>query len=231
MHAAAVDADHRLGQEARRVAHVVGDLAAEQLVELDLVGRRDHFAVAVVDFELAGRDFGVVLLVLEAHGALHFGGCVDELAQRIERQRVIVAAGVDELEFARLVVMLLGVVAGEEEAFNLIGGVQRVALFLVQLVGVGLQHAAQVAGVRRAVLVDDGAEHQHLAVAEHIGRNPVERAPVDAQAQVALLLRGEAADRRAVEGQVVVARRAETSCRSRAGAGGLQGRRTAPSLP
>ena len=28
VHAAAVHADHRLGQEARRVAHVVGDLAA-----------------------------------------------------------------------------------------------------------------------------------------------------------------------------------------------------------
>jgi hypothetical protein len=39
VHAAAVDADDGLGQEAGRVAHVVGDLAAEQLVELDLVGR------------------------------------------------------------------------------------------------------------------------------------------------------------------------------------------------
>ena len=73
VHAAAVDAHHGLGQEAGRVAHVVGDLAGEQLVELDLVGRGHHFAVAVVDFELAGRDFGVILLVLEAHGALHFG--------------------------------------------------------------------------------------------------------------------------------------------------------------
>ena len=34
---------------------------------------------------------------------------------------------------------------------------------------------------------------------------PIERAPVDRQAQVALALRGEAADRRAVEGEVVVA--------------------------
>jgi hypothetical protein len=79
VHAAAVDADDRLGQEAGRVAHVVGHLAAEQLVELDLVGRGNHFAVAVVDFELAGRDFGVVLFVLEAHGALHFSRGVDEL--------------------------------------------------------------------------------------------------------------------------------------------------------
>ena len=86
-----------------------GDLAAEQLVELDLVGRGHDLSVAVVDFELAGRNFGVILLVLEAHGALHFSRGVDELAQRVERQHVVVAAGVDELELAGLVVALLGV--------------------------------------------------------------------------------------------------------------------------
>ena len=128
VHAAAVDADDGLGQEAGGVAHVVGDLPAEQLVELNLVGRRHHFAVAVVDFELAGRDLGVVLLVLEAHCPLHFGRGVNELAQRIERQHVIVAAGVDELELARLVIFLFRIPAGEEEALNLVGRVQRVAL-------------------------------------------------------------------------------------------------------
>ena len=61
------------------------------------------------------------------------------------------------------------------------------------------------AAVGRAVLVDDFAEHQHLARAEDIGRRPVERAPVDAQPQIAFPLRGEAANRRAVEGQVVPA--------------------------
>jgi hypothetical protein len=79
----------------------------------------------------------VVLLVLEAHGALHFGRGVDELAQGIERQDVVVAAGVDELELAGLVVALLGVFAGEEEALNLVGGVERVLLLLVELVGFG----------------------------------------------------------------------------------------------
>ena len=56
----------------------------------------------------------------------------------------------------------------------------------------------------RSVLVDHVAEDQHLAVAEHVGRHPVEGAPVDAQAQVALFLRRESADRRAVERQVLV---------------------------
>ena len=103
VHAAAVDADDRLRQEARGEAHVGGDLAADQLVELNLIGCGDDFAVAVVDFELRRRDFGVVLLVLETHGALHFGGRVDERAQRIAGQRVIVAAGVDVLELAGFV--------------------------------------------------------------------------------------------------------------------------------
>ena len=100
--------------------------------------------------------------------------------------------------------MLFGVFAGEEEAFNLGGCVQRVLLLLEELVGVGLQHAAQVAGVRCAVLVDDVAEDQNLAVAEDVGGHPVEGAPVDAEAQIALLLRGEAADGGAVEGEVLV---------------------------
>ena len=172
VHAAAVHADHRLRQEGRGQAHVGRHLAADQLVELDLVGGGDHFAVAVVDFELRRRDFRVVLLVLEAHGALHFGGGVDERAQRIAGQRVIVAAGVDVFELAGLVIVALGVGALEQEAFDFVGGVERVAFLLVQLVGVALQHAANVGGVRRAALVDDFAEHQHLARAETRRRAP-----------------------------------------------------------
>ena len=75
----------------------------------------------------------MVLLVLEAHRALHFGGGVDERAQRIAGQRVVVAAGVDVFELAGLVVAPLGVRALEQEAFDLVGGVQRVAFVLVQL--------------------------------------------------------------------------------------------------
>ena len=98
VHAAAVDADDGFRQEAGGQAHLVGDLAADQLVELDLIGGGDDFAVAVVDLELRGRDFRVILLVLEAHRALHFGGGVDEGAQRIAGERVVIAAGVDVLE-------------------------------------------------------------------------------------------------------------------------------------
>ena len=44
VHAAAVHANHRFRQERCRQAHVGGDLAANQLVELDLVGGGHHFA-------------------------------------------------------------------------------------------------------------------------------------------------------------------------------------------
>ena len=172
MHAAAVHAGDRLGQEGRRQAHLGGDLAADQLVELDLVGGGDHFRVAVVDLELRRRDLGVVLLVLEAHGALHFGGGVDELPQRIARQRVIVAAGVDVVELAGFVVASLGVGAVEEEALDLVGGVQGVAFSLCKPLRVPLEHAAHVGGVRRSVLVDDLAEDQHLAGPEDVRRAP-----------------------------------------------------------
>ena len=103
------------------------------------------------------------------------------------------------------VIVPLGVEALEEEAFDFVGGVERVAVLLVELVGVAFEHAANVGGVGRAALVDDFAEDQHFAGAEDVGGRPVERAPVDAQAKIAFALRGEAADRGAVEGEVVPA--------------------------
>ena len=86
MHAAAIDAHHRLRQEARRETHLIGHLATDQLVKLDLIGGPDYVRIAVIDFELLRRDFRVVLLVLEAHGALDFGGRIDKRSQRIAGQ-------------------------------------------------------------------------------------------------------------------------------------------------
>ncbi len=99
--------------------------------------------------------------------------------------------------------MTLGIGAFEQESFDFVGGVECVALFLVEFVGVSLEHAANVAGVGCAALVDDLAEHQHLAGSEYVGGSPVERAPIDAQAQIAFALRGEAADGGAIEGEVI----------------------------
>src|SRR6185437_6539622 len=121
-----------------------------------------------------------------------------------EREDVVVAAGVDEFEFAGLMVLALGVLAGEKKAFNFRGGVERVLLFLEQVVCVVLEHAAKIARVLRAILVDDIAEDEHLAVAEDVGGHPVEGAPVDAEAEIALFLGGEAADRRAIESEILI---------------------------
>ncbi len=109
-----------------------GNLAANQFVELDLIGGRDDFAIAVIDFELRRRDFRVIFFILKTHGALYFGHAVNERAERIARQAVIVTAGVDVFERLRAVVAL-SVDALEEEAFNLVRGVQRQAFLLVQV--------------------------------------------------------------------------------------------------
>ncbi len=205
VHAAAVHADDRLGKEARGHAHPGRHLAADELVELDVVGRSHHFRIAIVDFELRGRDFGVILLVLEAHGTLHFGGLIDEGAQRIARQRVVVTTGVHILERVAVGEFLFGVGAGEQESLNFVGGIQRVAVLLELRARERLQHATNIARVRSAVLIDHFTEHQHLAGAEVIGRTPVERRPIDAQAQIAFLLSSEAADGGAVKRQIIPA--------------------------
>lgn len=69
--------------------------------------------------------------------------------------------------------------------------------------GVSLENATDVATVGFAALVDNFAEDQHLPGAEEVGRTPVEGAPVDAKAQIALTLRGKATDGGSVEGKVV----------------------------
>src|SRR5438874_1986212 len=115
----------------------------------------------------------MILFVLEAHGALNLGRGVDEGAQRVAGKRVVVAAGV-----AGFVIAALGVGAGEEEALDFIGGVERVALLVEQPVGVALEDAANVRGVGRPILVDDMPEDQNFAGAEYVRRRPVERAPI-----------------------------------------------------
>src|SRR5438132_8245452 len=92
----------------------------------------------------------MILFVLEAHGALNLGRGVDEGAQRVAGKRVVVAAGVDVFEFAGFVIAALGVGAGEEEALDFIGGVERVALLVEQPVGVALEDAANVRGDRKS---------------------------------------------------------------------------------
>src|SRR5580704_1578252 len=108
---------------------------------------------------------------------------------------MVITASVDVLELSRLVVMPLGVLSFEKKALDLVGSVEGVTLLLVELVGVTLQDAANVASVRRAVLVDDVPEDQHLPGAENVRWSPIECAPIHSQAQVALALGSKAANR------------------------------------
>src|ERR1700733_15447027 len=50
VHSATIHSDHRLWQKGRCAAHSSRNLAANELVELNLVGRRHDLAVAIVDF-------------------------------------------------------------------------------------------------------------------------------------------------------------------------------------
>src|SRR6185437_173950 len=52
VHSVSIDSHHRLGQEAGGQAHLGCHLAANQFVELNLVGSGHHFAVTVVDLKL-----------------------------------------------------------------------------------------------------------------------------------------------------------------------------------
>jgi len=78
-------------------------------------------------------------------------------------------------EFAGFVVASFSVGTVEEEAFDFVGGVERVAFFVVEFSGERLQRATDVGFVGRAVFVDDFTEDEHFAGTEDVGRTPVKR--------------------------------------------------------
>src|SRR5579864_5705347 len=104
---------------------------------------------------------------------------------------MIVPAGVGVLERARLVVTTLGVQTAEKKAFDLVRGVERVAVAFEAIGRQPLEDTANVCIERRTVAIQDVAEDEDFAGTEHVGRSPIERAPIDRKPQVALALRGE----------------------------------------
>ena len=141
----------------------------------------------------------MVFFVLKSHRTLNLGDGIDEIAQRVARQRMVVTTGVHVFERAGLVKAAFGVKALEEKAFDLVGSVERVAFFCVAFIGEFLERAANVSGKRFAVTVEDVAEDEDFSRTEDVGRPPVESTPVERQPQVALALRSKAANRRAVK--------------------------------
>src|SRR5689334_5301844 len=194
VHAVAIYTHYRLGQERRGQAHSGGHLAADQFVDLDLVGGGNNLTIAVIDFKLRWRNLRVVFFILETHGALDFRRGVNKCAQQIARKRMVVAAGVHIFELAGFVVATFSVSALKEEALNFIGGVERVAFLLVHLLGKNFERAANIGAVRRAALVDDFTKDQDFAGAENVRWRPIERAPVQPEAKIAFALGGKAAN-------------------------------------
>src|ERR1022692_2935468 len=111
---------------------------------------------------------------------------------------MIVAAGVHVFKLASLMISTLGIGALEEEAFNFVGRVQRVALLFIEALSEGFEDAAHVSRVWLAALIDDLAKDEHLARPENVSRTPVKSAPVDAKTQIAFALRRKASNRRAI---------------------------------
>ena len=68
-----------------------------------------------------------------------------------------------------------------------------------------MQKAAYVRRIWRAILIDHLSENQHFAGSEDVGRSPIERSPIYAQAQIALALRCKASNRGSIERQIVPA--------------------------
>ncbi len=184
MHATAVDARERLGQEGSRHVHLGCHLTAEELVELHLIRGDQCVGVIEVHFELTRCHFGVVLLVSEPHGSLHLGRRIDELAQGIAGKGVIVPTGGNALEASRLVVTSFCVTALEEKALDLRREVGCDFLLLEELIRVFAQAASHVGWVRCAVTIEHFGEHENLPWSEHIGRQPVEGRPVESQAEI-----------------------------------------------
>ena len=184
VHPAPVHPHHRLRQVARRAAHAGRNLPRQQLVELNLIRRSHHLPIAVIDLKLARRNLRMVLLVLETHRPLHLRRSVDKPPQWVQRQGMVVPARRDKLKLPRLVEPLLRVHPVEEKPLNLIRRVQRPPLFPVKIIGVLLQHPAQIPLVGLAILSNHNAKDQHLPRPEHIRRHPVERAPIGHLVQI-----------------------------------------------
>ena len=102
-------------------------------------------------------------------------------------------------------VAALGVRALKEEAFDLVGRVERITFLLVEIGRKSFQEAANISAIRFSTFIDYIAEDEHLAGTKHISWRPIERTPVNSQPQIALSLCSEAANGRAVEGEIVPA--------------------------
>ena len=203
VHARAVLAEQRLRHERRVVAVPGGDLLDDDAVRHRLVGHRERVVVAHVDLVLRRGDLVVVVLDLDADRLERRDRVVAHLGRRILHGHREVATLVDRL--GALVVL-------EEEVLELRADVERVEAHLLHALEGELEDVARVALVRRAVGLDDVADHaadlgaELVAVVVDGPRHQLERRRIRDRDHVRLLDPVEAGDRRAVEAHPVVER-------------------------
>ena len=203
VHAGAVLAEQRLRHERRVVAVPGGDLLDDDPVGHRLVGHRERVVVAHVDLVLGRRDLVVVVLDLDPDRLERRDRVVAHLGRRVLHGHREVATLVDRL--GALVVL-------EEEVLELRADVERVEAHLLHPLERELEDVARVALVRRAVGLDDVADHAADLRAELVPvvvdgpRHDLERRRVGDRDHVGLLDPVEPGDRRAVEAHPVVER-------------------------
>ena len=206
VHARAVLAEQRLRHERRVDAVLRRDLLDDQPVRDRLVGHVERRRVAHVDLVLRRRHLVVVVLDPDADLLERLDRLVPQLGRRIERRHREVAALVERL---RPLVVL------EEEVLELRADVERVEPQRLHPVEREPEHVPRVALVRHAVGLDDVADHAadlRLALAR---RHDPERRRIGDRDHVRLLDRVEAGDRRAVEAHAVVERALDLRRRDR----------------
>ena len=203
MHAGAVDFHHRFGKKRCRETAHGGNLAGEELVELDLVACHEAFRTAVVEFELGRGDFGMIFFVFKAEGALGFRKMIDEEFEGAVGEGVEIAAVGDVIKTVIGLEILFRVDALEKKSFDLKGDLCLIAAF-GERVGIVFEEAARVSGVGGAVDILDKPEDHDLARPEDVAWQPAETAPVDGEAEVAFSLLRKTVDRRTVESQRVM---------------------------
>ena len=188
VHPAAVHAGDRLRHERGVDAELVGDLLHGEAIGHHLVGHRERVGVAEVDLVLGRRDLVVDVLDGDPHRLEVLHGALAVVGGDVERRLVEVAALVEE---GRVVDR------PEVEVLELRTDVEREPLVR----GPGeltLEDPARVAVERRAVRLEDVAEHpRHRLLG--LPRDHLEGGGVGERHHVGFLDAGEPVDRGAVE--------------------------------
>ena len=198
VHAAAVDAEHRLGHERGVQAVLLCQRLDSQLEGHDVIGGVQGVGVLEVDLMLAGGDLVVGRLDLKAHLLKRHADLPAGVLAVVERTQVKVGGLVGRRGSRRALLVRL-----EQEGLALRADVERIAHCLRAL-ELPLQNPARVSDAGDAVRIVYVAEQaRHLDALRQPGQD-CEGIQIGIQVLVALLNAGEAFDGTAVDHDLVV---------------------------